>query len=101
MLPMASTFDGRYAEWRRDLESALTGLYGARASSIAASLVDLARRANEARDDELHALDRRRADSPFWFQGRQRVGYMAYVDRFGGDLFQSVIAGGGFYRQSL
>ena len=83
---MTSEFDARVREWRADLESALRGLYGDRADELGTALIEAARRANEERDPELLGLDRRRAVSPFWYQDRRRVGYMAYADRFGGDL---------------
>ncbi len=83
---VSSEFDARTAEWRRDLESALEGLYGDDAAAIGRDLVDRARDAHTARPADLVELDRCRAASPFWYQSRHRVGYMAYVDRFGGDL---------------
>ena len=83
---VTSEFDARVREWRADLESALRGLYGDRADELGTALIEAARRANEERDPELLGLDRRRAVSPFWYQDRRRVGYMAYADRFGGDL---------------
>jgi amylosucrase len=83
---VTSEFDARVAEWRRDLESALAGLYGDEADRLAGELVERARAANEARAADLVELDRRRAASPSWYQEQRRVGYMAYVDRFGGDL---------------
>ncbi len=83
---MANEFDARVAEWRRDLESALVGLYGDTAAAVGTALVERARSAADARPRELVDLDRARIASPYWYQGRQRVGYMAYVDRFGGDL---------------
>ncbi len=83
---VASEFDVRVAEWRRDLESALAGLYGAAADEVGRTLVERAAAAHAARSTALVDLDRRRAASPYWYQGRQRVGYMAFTDRFGGDL---------------
>jgi amylosucrase len=83
---VASEFDQRVAEWRRDLDSALVGLYGDAADAVHDALVARARAAGEARSPELIDLDRTRAASPYWYQGRQRVGYMAYADRLGGDL---------------
>ncbi len=85
-VPVASEVDLRVEEWRRDLDAALAGLYGDAADRVAARLLELARAANVARPAELIELDRRRAVSPYWYQGRQRVGYMAFADRFGGDL---------------
>ncbi|GLQ89431.1 alpha-amylase family glycosyl hydrolase [Dyella flagellata] len=39
-----------------------------------------------ARSNELRELDRRREQNPDWFIDDKRVGYCAYVDRFGSDL---------------
>ena len=79
-------FDHRVAEWRRDLESALAGVYGDEADTVGKALVERARAAATARPQELVDLDRARSASPYWYQGRQRIGYMAYADRLGGDL---------------
>ena len=86
LFAVASDFETRVREWRPDLESALCGLYGADAVRVTDELVAAARRVNEQRDAELVELDRRRAASPYWYQQPERVGYMAYVDRFAGDL---------------
>ena len=83
---VASEFDRSVAEWRDDLVSALSGLYGDAAGAVGDRLVELAEKAHAARPSELIELDHRRAADPTWYQDRRRVGYMAYVDRFGGDL---------------
>ncbi|MEO6652451.1 MAG: alpha-amylase family glycosyl hydrolase [Ilumatobacteraceae bacterium] len=83
---MASEFDDRVADWRPDLDSALIGLYGPAAEALADDLVGRARLALADRSADLIALDRRRLTSPSWYQAPERVGYMAYVDRFGSDL---------------
>ena len=86
LIAVTSEFDTRADEWRQDLRSALTGLYGDDADDLTDDLVRRARRSHGVRDDELIDLDRRRAASPTWYQSPQRVGYVAYVDRLGGDL---------------
>ncbi|MEJ7800868.1 MAG: alpha-amylase family glycosyl hydrolase, partial [Ilumatobacter sp.] len=58
----------------------------ARGRSLADDLVSRARAVHADRPADLVALDRRRRASPNWYQAPERVGYMAYVDRFGGDL---------------
>ena len=84
---MSRAFEARSAEWRRDLDAALAGLYGDDAAErVGAVLVEQARRAHDKRRPELLDLDDRRAASPYWYQGNRRIGYIAYVDRFGGDL---------------
>ncbi len=79
-------FASRLDDWRPDLDSALRGLYGARSADVADRLIDSARRSNAKRSKALRERDRHRALHPDWFQKPQRVGYMAYVDKFGGDL---------------
>ena len=79
-------FRSRVGEWRVDLESALAGLYGSDASDVADRLIASARKRNRARPKSLRALDRDRLIHPDWFQQPDQVGYMAYVDKFGGDL---------------
>jgi len=83
---VASEFDDRVAKWRPDLDAALRGLYGDDADSVAADLVTCARADHRARRRAFHEPDRRRLGSPDWYQAPGRVGYMAYADRFGGDL---------------
>jgi amylosucrase len=83
---VVTEFDLRVAEWQRDLDAALVGLYGDVAGTVGKALVERAGAAAEARSPELIDLDRARAVSPTWYQSHERVGYMAYVDRFGGDL---------------
>jgi amylosucrase len=84
--PVANEFDGRVDDWQNDLDAALTGLYGSRAGEVARALVKLARAASDERPPGLVALDHQRAFTPAWYQSQQRVGYMAFADRFGGDL---------------
>src|SRR5207344_1640185 len=50
-----------------------------------ALLVDIARTAAE-RPPGLRELDHEREITPDWLQREQAVGYVAYVDRFGGTL---------------
>ncbi|NND75397.1 MAG: alpha-amylase [Ilumatobacter sp.] len=79
-------FRTRLDEWTDDLATALRGLYGDESDTVFDRLVDRAAESSRARSRALVALDRRRVATPDWFQQRERVGYMAYVDRFGGDL---------------
>ncbi len=44
------------------------------------------RRCHHDRSPALRRLDADRVARPAWFQAADRVGYVAYVDRFGGDL---------------
>ncbi|MCP3934411.1 MAG: alpha-amylase [Actinomycetia bacterium] len=78
--------DARIADWRPDLEAATAGLYPDRSSEIVETLIEKARRCAEKRSDALIDLDHRRLSRPDWYQHPARIGYMAYADRFGGDL---------------
>ena len=83
---MDAGLEARIDEWRPDLDSALAGLYGDAAADVGDRLVRRAREAAADRAPGLADLDARRAASPRWYQAPGRVGYAAYVDRFGGDL---------------
>ena len=76
----------REHDWRSELDSALRGLYGERSSEISERMIEVARRRHGDRSKALRERDRHRALHPDWFQQPDRVGYMAYVDKFGGDL---------------
>jgi amylosucrase len=76
----------RAAEWEHDLSSALAGLYPGQAPNVQEALVERALAAAARRKPDLVALDRERERDVDWFLGGDRVGYAAYVDRFGGDL---------------
>ena len=85
-VPSSAEVDARIHDWRPDLEAALRGLYGERADALADDLIERARRAATRRSPALVERDRVRAVQADWYLGHERVGYMAYVDRFGGDL---------------
>jgi amylosucrase len=76
----------RENDWLPELDSALRGLYGERAPEMAERLIEVARRRHTDRSKVLRERDRRRALHPDWFQQPDHVGYMAYVDKFGGNL---------------
>jgi amylosucrase len=84
--PRNDELAARVHEWRPDLVSALRGLYTERADAVADELVARAFASHGARRADLVELDRRRLAEPDWYLQPERVGYMAYVDRFGGDL---------------
>ena len=79
-------FGVRVDDWRPDLESALRGLYGDAGADVADRLIAAAAQRHAKRSKELRRRDRDRSLHPDWFQQPERVGYMAYVDKFGGDL---------------
>ncbi len=76
--------DARADEWRPDLLAALRGLYGLRGDDLCDVLEKRAREAAAQRAPEMVARDRERAVRPDWYLSNERVGYMAYADRFGG-----------------
>jgi amylosucrase len=76
----------RVAEWHDDLRAALGALYGDRAEMLFDELVGRAATAAGSRRSELVELDRQRERRPDWYQHTGHVGYIAYADRFGGDL---------------
>ncbi len=53
---------------------------------LADRLLQIAARGYAARPAELRLLDLRRQGEPDWFQRPDQVGYVAYADRFAGDL---------------
>jgi amylosucrase len=76
----------RADEWRDDLLAALAGVYGDRADDLAARIITRAQVVAGQRRADLRRLDRVRERDPGWYQHPERVGYIAYADRFGGDL---------------
>ena len=73
-------------DWLPDLTAAVHGLYPDRVDDVVARLVARARRAADERSAALRSRDLERLATPNWYQSNQRVGYMAYLDRFAGDL---------------
>jgi amylosucrase len=76
----------RVHDWSIDASAALSALYPDRADALLAELIERATAAARRRPDALVALDRSRERHPDWYQRSRRVGYIAYADRFGGDL---------------
>lgn len=78
----------RIERYRPDATEALETLYGADhdLEEVEARLLERVIAAATARSEELRRLDRRREIAPDWFQSERMLGYVLYVDRFGGDL---------------
>ncbi len=77
-------FHARYARCRRDGRAALAALYGDdRADAILDELAAVAARAFIDRPSELSILDATREVTPDWFQASDRLGYVAYCEKFG------------------
>ncbi len=66
--------------------AALGEVYGEAAPALAPQLASWLVDTVAARSDELWELDLRREADPGWFQRAAMVGYVAYADRFAGDL---------------
>ncbi len=81
----------RLEQHHLDLVEPLDRLYGAELevdglTALVGGLLDRAVGAALTRPAPLRASDRRREVDPGWFQRSRMVGYVAYVDRFAGDL---------------
>jgi len=83
---VTDAFDALRRDWEPDLRAALAGVYGDRADEVAERLVERARTTAHDRPDHLRARDLERLVDPGWYQSNERVGYMAYLDRFAGTL---------------
>jgi len=71
-----------------DVFEPLDVLYGARTDVVELMhrLLGVVGDALEGRSEPLRVLDRRREIDPGWFQRSRMIGYVAYADRFAGDL---------------
>jgi amylosucrase len=77
-------FWARYARCQRDGRGALTALYGeSAADGILNRLAAVAARAFAQRPLDLCILDAAREATPDWFQTPDRLGYVAYCEKFG------------------
>ena len=78
----------RFQQYWPDVVRPLAGLYGQR-PDFAAYLTKFAQTvacAYAARPAALRQLDLQRSFEPDWFQQSRMIGYVAYTDRFAGDL---------------
>lgn len=80
----ALDFLARFDRWAPDLLEGLTGIYPV--PSTFDALIDIAVATHAAREPRLRARDRMRILEPDWFQRPEALGYVAYADRFAGDL---------------
>ena len=71
-----------------DIVEPLDVLYGERTDVIALvrRLLEVVADGLAERPERLRVLDRRREVDPVWFQRSRMIGYVAYTDRFAGDL---------------
>mgnify|MGYP001212066610 FL=1 len=81
-------FHTRVELYWHDVMRPLRRLYGERADfdQWAKSLLAMAKRGYTRRPAELRLLDLRRQGEPDWFQKPDMLGYVAYTDRFAGNL---------------
>jgi amylosucrase len=78
----------RFEQHLSDVLRPLFGLYGARSDFdiVVYRFLEIVARAYAARPTELRLLDIKRAFEPDWYQQPNMIGYVAYTDRFAGDL---------------
>jgi amylosucrase len=81
---MTSVFAERLARWGPDLRSGLADIAVGETDSMYARVINIAREAYENRSLELKERDL--TQPPDWFQRETAIGYVAYTDRFAGDL---------------
>jgi amylosucrase len=81
---MTTDFAHRLAQWGPDIRSGLADLNPADLDSTYARVINLARETFDNRSAQLKARDL--TQPPDWFQSEGAVGYVAYTDRFAGNL---------------
>ena len=81
-------FGLRLQVWWEEIMRPLRQLYGARPDfdRWAQRFLEIAAEGYAGRSAELRALDQQRLLTPDWFQRSPMLGYIAYADRFAGDL---------------
>jgi amylosucrase len=78
--------DARVRRSIGDATKVVQAIYGRAADELVEQCLALVHKAADERGDDLVALDLARSLDPTWFQQPDRVGYVAYVDRFAGSL---------------
>jgi amylosucrase len=78
--------EARIAHAESGVGDVLRTIYGERGSKVLQRALASVRRAGGQRSEELAAVDLERVLDPLWFQHVDRVGYVAYVDRFARSL---------------
>ncbi len=78
----------RFEQYLPDVIRPLKKLYGQRPDfdRHLIKFLDIVARAYQARSAELRQLDLKRVHQPDWFQQPDMMGYVAYTDRFAGNL---------------
>lgn len=81
---MPHVFASRLAEFGPDIRSGLVDLYCENVDALYGRIISLAQSTYESRSIKLKKRD---VDRPSdWFQSESSIGYVAYTDRFAGDL---------------
>ncbi|WP_161881682.1 amylosucrase [Deinococcus alpinitundrae] len=81
-----ATFDIRLERYRQDLESSLRTVYGEQVNTLWPRLEALLRRSLAERPGNLKRLDEARLLRADWLQVPEMIGYVAYTERFAGNL---------------
>ena len=82
----ADTFLLRLERYGADLVESLENVYGDRTNALLDELFEVMIHAFHARPDDLKRLDEARLLRPDWLQQPDMIGYVAYADRFAGNL---------------
>lgn len=81
---MASDVLARWDRWHEDLQEPCELIYPD--TDVVPRLIEIVAAGHRNRSEELRDRDRHRLLEPDWFQRSDAVGYVAYADRFAGDL---------------
>ncbi|WP_026298930.1 alpha-amylase family protein [Deinococcus aquatilis] len=82
----AETFLLRLERYGTDLEGSLRAVYGDAADALMTELLEVLIHAHHTRAPDLKRLDEARLLRPDWLQAPEMIGYVAYTDRFAGNL---------------
>ncbi|WP_135229297.1 alpha-amylase family protein [Deinococcus fonticola] len=82
----ADTFLLRLERYGADLVESLEAVYGDQTNVLLDELFEVMIHAFHARPDDLKRLDEARLLRPDWLQQPDMIGYVAYADRFAGNL---------------
>jgi amylosucrase len=83
---LADDVAARWRRWAPDLLEVVSELYPQAVDDVVTRVLDAVATAVRNRREVLGRLDVDRLLRPDWFAGPEQVGYIAYADRFAGDL---------------
>lgn len=81
---MSIDFASRLARFGPDIHSGLNDLYGDNIDAIYAQVISIAQSTHDSRSKALKERDEKQPAD--WFQSEKAIGYVAYTDRFAGNL---------------